>query len=157
MRWFMAVLLVGLPAAAAAASGADNSLGTWKLNVGKSKFTPEPLPYKSLTMVREASGGGVKTTVSAERIDHTRMNISYTVKYDGTAVVVEGTGSPSDTISNVQLDANTFTSERKKPGGKYHTKGRFVVSNGGKTMTNTLSGTDADGKPMAATIVYDRQ
>ena len=157
MRFFMAILLVGILAAAVAAPAADNSLGTWKLNLGKSRFTPAPFPYKTLTMVREASDGGVKTTVTAERIDRTRMNITYTVKYDGAAVVVQGTGYPSDTISMMQLDANTFTSERRKPGGKYHTTGRFVISNGGKTMTNTLTGTDADGKPMAATIIYDRQ
>ena len=46
----------------AAAFGADNSLGTWKLNAEKSKYSPGPLPVKSITSVREAAGDGVKVT-----------------------------------------------------------------------------------------------
>src|SRR5450755_1865823 len=41
-----------------AAFGADNSLGTWKLNMSKSKFDPGPGPVKSLTSMREAADGG---------------------------------------------------------------------------------------------------
>jgi hypothetical protein len=108
-------------------------------------------------MVRTAADGGVSTTITAERRDGTRMQISFTAKYDGAPSSIAGTGYPNDTISAKQLDANTFTSERQKPGGKYHIVGRFVVSKDRKTMTNTLSGTNADGKPTTATIVYERQ
>ena len=41
---------------------------------------------------------------------------------------------------------NTLTDERKKTGGPYKATGRTVVSNGGKTMTTTTKGTNADGK-----------
>ncbi|MBS1854340.1 MAG: hypothetical protein JST11_03160 [Acidobacteria bacterium] len=144
-------------ASAAALLAADNSLGTWKLNVGKSDYSPAPLPYRSLTMVRTAVDSGVKTTVTSERLDGTRMDVGYTAKYDGAPYPIPGTGYPNDTISWRQIDANTFTSDRQKPGGKYHVIGRFVVSKDRKTMTNTLSGTDPDGKPTKATIVYERQ
>jgi hypothetical protein len=143
--------------ASATALPTDNSLGTWKLNVGKSDYSPGPLPYKSLTMVRTAAEGGINTTITAQRLDGSWMKISYKAKYDGAPYSIAGTGHPSDTISAKQLDANTFTSERQKPGGKYHVIGRFVVSKDRKTMTNTLSGTNADGKPTKATIVYERQ
>ena len=157
MGHFVPALLIGLFATASKAGAVDNSLGTWKLNVKKSTYAPGPLPYRSLIMVRELAEGGVKTTITAEGIDGTRMKISYTGKYDGIPVSVPGTGFPSDTISMKQLDANTFASERQKPGGKYHTQGRFFVSNGGRTMTNILHGTDADGRAMTATVVYERQ
>ena len=158
MRVYTATLLVTLLAnAVMALGGEDNSLGTWKLNCGKSQYTPTPLPYTSLTMTRTEADGGVKTTIAAQRLDGTRMNISYTAKYDGTPYPIPGTGYPNDTISWKQIDANTFTSERRKPGGKYHISGRFVVSNDRKTMTNTFSGIDPDGNPAKATIVYDRQ
>jgi hypothetical protein len=155
MRVFTAALIAVF--ASAAALPDDNSLGTWKLNVGKSAYSPGPLPYKRLTIVRTASDGGVNTTITAERLDGTRMKISYTSKYDGAPSSIAGTGYPNDTISAKQLDANTFTSERQKPGGKYHVIGRFVVSKDRRTMINTLSGTNADGKPTMATIVYERQ
>ena len=70
------------------AYGADNSLGTWKLNVEKSKYTPAPMPVKSLTVTREAADGGVKVTTTGEQADGTPINASYTAKYDGKDVQV---------------------------------------------------------------------
>ena len=88
-------------------------------------------------------------------MDGTPINSSYTAKYDGKEYPV--TGAPWDTISVKQTDANTLTTELKKTGTKFHTKGRTVVSKDGKTMTVTGKGTDADGKPLTTTIVYDKQ
>jgi hypothetical protein len=42
-------------------------------------------------------------------------------------------------------------------GGKYHATGRNVISKDGKTMTQTATGTDAEGKPVSATTVFDKQ
>jgi len=137
---------------------ADNSIGTWKRNIERSKYNPIPLnPFKSQTMVREAVEGGVKVTSKGERMDGTPVDITYTLNYDGKSVPVSGTGSQFDAISMKQIDANAFTSETKKTAGKYHTTGRTVISEDGKTMTNTSEGTDADGKPISFTIVYDKQ
>jgi len=111
----------------------------------------------SQTMVREAAEGGVKITTKGMRKDATAIDTTCTVKYDGKPAPCSGSGSQFDTISMKQLDANTFTSENKKTGGKYHTTGRTVISKDGKTMTNTSKGTDADGKPISFTIVYDKQ
>src|SRR6266566_4812139 len=121
--------------AAVAVFGADNSLGTWKRNIDKSTGSG-PRTVKSLTTVREASEGGVKVTTTGENMDGTPINSSYTAKYNGKDNPV--TGAPWDTISIKQIDANTFTSEVKKTGGKYHTKGKTVISQDGKTMTATI-------------------
>ena len=91
------------------AFGADESLGTWKLNIGKSKFNPAA-PVKSLTTIREAAEGGVKLTTTGEQADGTKINSSYTAKYDGNDYPV--TGAPWDTISIKQVDSNTFTTVR---------------------------------------------
>ena len=135
-------------------SGADNTLGTWKRNIDKSKSTGGRA-LKSLTTVREAAEGGVKATSTGEYTDGTPINSSYTAKYDGKEYPV--TGAPWDTISVKQIDTNTLTTELKKTGGKFHTKGRTVVSKDGKTMTVTSKGTGEDGKPLTTTIVYDKQ
>ena len=151
-RAFLTVALTTLTA-----FGADNSLGTWKLNVAKSKYTPAPMPIKSITVTREASDGGVKVTTTGERTDGTSIKTSYTAKYDGTETQVAGSGSPYDTIALKQVNANTFTDHRKKAGGPYHATGRTVISNGGKTMTTTTKGTNADGKAFTSTFVYEKQ
>lgn len=149
--------VVVLAIAAVTGLAADNSVGTWKLNIEKSKYTPAPLPVKSLTSVREAAPGGVKVTVTGERVDAAPLNSTYTAKYDGSATAVTGTGTPYDSISIKQVNANTFTYNAKQTKGKYRANGRTVISSDGKTMTTTAKGTDPDGKAMVLKLVYDKQ
>lgn len=154
MRNILSKLCIGFVVTATVALGADNSLGTWKLNLEKSKFSPGA-PVKSLTTTREASDGGVKVTATGEQADGTPINSSYTVKYDGKEVPV--TGAPWDTISLKQVNANTITSVSKKSDGKYRSRGRTVISTDGKTMTTTSKGVNAEGKPFNYTMVWDKQ
>jgi hypothetical protein len=137
--------------------GADNSLGTWKANVAKCKYTPAPWSVKNLTVTREAAPGGVKVTNTGTRTDGSAINTSYTAKYDGSSSEVTRAGSPYDSMSVKQGDANTFTYEAKNSKTKYRASGRIVISGGGKTMTTTASGVDANGKPMTLKLVYDKQ
>jgi phage tail tube protein FII len=111
---------------------------------------------KSLTVTREAAPGGVKVTNTGMRTDGA-INSSYTATYDGSSAQVTGEGSPYDSMSVKQGDANTFTYEAKNSKTKYRASGRLVISGDGKTMTQTTSGVDADGKPMTLKIVFDKQ
>ena len=157
MRQTFSRTLAVLAITAVAALGADNSIGTWKVNVEKSKYTPGAFPLKSLTSVREAVPGGVKVTNTGERADGAAINASYTAKYDGSAAAVTGTGAPYDSISIKQVNANTFTYDMKQTNGKYRSRGRSVISSDGKTMTSTAKGTDANGAPVTVTMVYEKQ
>src|SRR5579859_1980958 len=143
-------------ASTSAAFGADHSLGTWKLNPEKSKYSPGPLPVKSLTAVREAADNGVKVTTTGERSDGTAINTTYTAKFDGSPASLSGQGAPYDTVSLKQVNANTFTYETKNSATKYHANGRLTVSADGKTLTTKAKGTDAEGKPISVTLVYDK-
>lgn len=154
MRNLLIHLTIGVLIAATGAFAADNSLGTWKLNMEKSKFSPSA-PVKSLTTTREASDGGVKATTTGQRDDGTPIDSSYTAKYDGSEAAV--TGAPYDTISIKQSNVNIFTFTQKKKDGKYRVMGRSVISKDGKTMTSTMKGTNADGKPYSATLVWEKQ
>jgi hypothetical protein len=154
MRNILVKLFTVLLMTVVGAFGADESLGTWKLNMGKSKFNPTA-PVKSLTTTREAAEGGVKLTTTGEQADGTKINSSYTAKYDGNNYPV--TGAPWDTISIKQVDANTLTTVTKKTGGKYKSTGRTVISKDGMTMTNTSKGINAEGKPFTYTMVWEKQ
>jgi hypothetical protein len=140
---------------ALAAFAADNSLGTWKLNVAKSTFSPPPMPVRSLTTTRTAVNGGVKVVNTGQMVDGSEIDSGYTAKYDGSPSVVDGT--IWDTISVKQVDADTFTNESKKNEGKYHTISQAKISADGKTMTVTSKGTNAEGKPLNSTFVYEKQ
>ena len=156
MRSLLCKALLVLAISTGVVLGADNSLGTWKLNMEKSKYTGAPMPVKTLTITREASDGGVKVTVTGEQADGTAINSSYTAKYDGSEVHVTG-NAPYDMIGIKQTNANTFTDQRSKMGGSYKAMGRTVISNGGKIMTTTTKGTNGQGKEFTSTFVFDKQ
>jgi hypothetical protein len=105
--------------------------------------------------VHEAIDGGVKVTVTGQRKDGTPINVGYTAKYDGKDYPV--TGGRWDTISIKQVDANTFTFERQKTDGTYHATGRTVISKDGKTMTQTIESTEAQGKLTKRKSIYEKQ
>jgi hypothetical protein len=140
---------------ALAVLGADNSLGTWRLNVAKSSFTPAPFPVKSLTTTRVAANGGVKVTTTGEMADGSPIETGYTAKYDGTWAPYAG--AAWDQISVKQVDADTFTNETKNTGGSYHANAQAKVSADGKTMTVTSKGTNGEGKAFTSTYVYEKQ
>ena len=146
-----------MAAVAAVAFCADNTLGTWKINPEKSKPPAGQSRITNLTVVREASGDGVKVTAKGEREDKSKIDTSYTVKYDGKENHVSGSGLPYDTIAVKQTDANTLTDVRSKKGGTYKGTGRWAVSKDGKTATLTTKGTTADGKPFSGMTVYEKQ
>lgn len=148
-------LTLGLAITAMGLFAADSSAGTWKLNVAKSK-TNATNPAKSQTDVRETTAdGGVKLTRTSQLADGSAVNFTSVFKYDGKETAVKG--AAYDVLSAKRVDANTTSFEVKKTGGKFHATGQNVVSKDGKTLTQTSSGTSAEGKPQASTLVFDRQ
>ena len=135
----------------------DSSVGTWKLNAAKSKSSPVPVP-QSRTVTIEAQGKGVKISTDQTAADGTHSAWSVTANYDGKDNPISGTGAPSgaDTVALKRIDANTSETTWKKA-GKVVSTGRSVVSKDGKVRTTTTKGTTADGKPVSAVSVYDKQ
>jgi hypothetical protein len=150
-------LTFAVVATAALTWAADDTLGTWKYNTAKSKGASGISPISNLVVTREAADGGVKITAKGERADGSKIDSVTNAKYDGKAVTVTGTGLTWDTVAIKQVNAKTFTEERSKQGGKYHTTVRSVVSADGRTMTTTTKGTGSDGKPINTQAVFDKQ
>ena len=136
----------------------DNPLlGKWKLDVAKSKFTPGPAP-KSQTRTVEASGDSVKYSFEGESADGKTATYGFTVKYDGTFAPITGSGMPyaADEIAIKKVNSHSYTATLKR-GGKVVATARAVVSKDGKTTTVTGKGTDASGKAVSSTAVYDKE
>lgn len=136
---------------------ADSQVGTWKVNIAKSTYSPGPAP-KSSTVKIEAAGNGVKLIVDAVGNDGTATHTEYTAGYDGKDVraMVGSLPGGADTIALKRVDANTVEGTAKLK-GKVMTTTRYVISADGKTRTVTATGTTANGKPAKNVIVYDRQ
>jgi len=150
-------MIFAMLAISAIASGADNTLGTWKYNTAKSTAAPGLPPITSLTTTYEGIDGGVRITAKGERAGGLKIDNLTTARYDGREVPVTGTGTAFDAVAYKQIDANTVFTERSKKGGKYNVTVRSVVSADGKTLTQTIKGTGADGKKFSAVGVWDRQ
>ena len=151
LRLPAAILFMGF---ALSAQAADLLVGTWKLNVAKSTYSPGPAP-KSLTAKIEAAGEGEKVTADGVRGDDTPIRVEYTAQYDGKDYPISG--SPmADTVSLKRLDANT-TERTDKKGGKVVQTLTRKLSSDGKTATITIKGTDAEGRPINNLAVFEKQ
>jgi hypothetical protein len=151
------ILASGLLALAvlAIAQPKDPFVGTWKLNVAKSKYSPGP-PSKSSTVTYEAAGPGYKVSVRTEPASGPVQEWSFTTNLDGKDSAVTGNNPNADTYAAKRIDANTLENVSKM-GGKVTLTSRIVVSADGKTRTNTQTGTDAKGQKVNNVLVYERQ
>jgi len=132
---------------------ADGFMGTWKLNEAKSKIGPGA--PKNSTVVYEAAGDSVKVTIDGTDSEGKPLHSEWTGKLDGNDYPV--TGDPSvDMRSIKKVDDHTLTATQKKD-GKVTTTARIVLSADGKTRTVAASGTDAKGKKVSSTALYDKQ
>ena len=105
-------------------------------------------------MVYEAAGDQIKVTVDGVDKDGKSTHNEWTGKFDGKYYPV--TGDPtSDMRSYKKISARTLAMTIQKD-GKVTVRGRITVSASGKSRTVTTSGTDADGKKIGGSSVYDK-
>ena len=131
----------------------DPNVGSWKLNEAKSKV-PAGAP-KNTTVVYTAVGDSYKCVVDGVDAAGKPSHNEWTGKFDGKDYPV--TGDPTaDTRSVQQVKAGHYAVTNKK-GGKVVLDGTIDFSADGKTRTLVTHGTDAAGKKVSSTAVYDRQ
>lgn len=150
----VATVVAGILITASGMLGADIRLGNWKYNPAKSKITGAN-QLKSQTDIVEATPDG-KITVNrtGQFADGTAFKYSFSYKYDGRDYPVKG--APFDMISVKRVDMSTTKFELSKSGSKYQLKGTTVISRDAQTRTITSEGTDAAGKPISQTTVFNR-
>ena len=136
------------------AQASDARIGTWKLNVEKSKYSPGPAPQSS-TLKVEASGQGEKATTEGVNAAGTATMTQYTAQYDGKDSPITGSQN-ADTVSLKRIDARTMERTDKK-GDKVVATSTRVVSEDGKTMTVTTKGTNAQGQAVDNVTVWEKQ
>ena len=131
-------------------------VGTWKLNVAKSKFTGMQAP-KSETRTIVMQGDVETVTYEGIAADGSPISYSFKSNLDGKDSAISGTQPlGSDTVAAKRIDANTVTSTSKKAGKTVFTT-KTVVSKDGKVSTQTTKGTNGDGVPISITTVWDKQ
>jgi len=150
---FLAVSLVATSSLSSFAQ-TDHIIGTWKLNLAKSKYSPGP-PPKSQTATYEAVGQGVKVIVKGTDAEGKPIDTQSTSNFDGKDYPVTG-NADWDTIARKRIDAYKMEITRKKA-GKVVSTATSVVSKDGKTRTVMEKGVNAKGEKISNTLVYDKQ
>ena len=153
---------------------ADPIIGTWVLNVAKSKFSPGPAPQsESCTYVLE----GLETKLTSKAVSEPTTFRTVRQEIKATASGVDGDGKPTtrewtivydgkdrpmtgdpdaDMLALKRLDALTaaFT---KKRAGKAVITGTWAISKDGKVMTIANQGVNAKGQTINDVLVFDKR
>ena len=159
-----ALLLFAVLGLAGSLYGADPIIGTWKLNIAKSKYSPVFLALvkqsvpdkesKTIEVYAEVTGDRFELTRTFVRKDGSSRLQKYTWhRYGGAAAV------PKDFPFAV---TETFIAPGEwyatfLIGGNQHHAIHKVVGKDGKTLSQRTTGVAPDGKFFEQIEVYDRQ
>jgi len=141
-------------APAPATAKPDPLIGTWILNVAKSKYTPGPAP-KSSTVVYTAAGAGIHVVATTINAEGKTLRLEYTANFDGKDYPVTGSADYNST-SLKRVSARKFEFTRKQ-GDKVVQTGKITVAKDGKSRTAITDGTNAAGQTIHSEAVYDRK
>ena len=146
-------ILLGTGILSASAQAADPRIGTWKLNVAKSKYSPGPAP-QSQTLKIEAVGKGEKVTSEVVNTDGTKATTQYTANFDGEDYAV--TGSPNwDAVTLRHIDRFT-TEETDKKAGKVVQTAKVSLLRNGKTVIVSATAMDVRGQRVSENLIFEK-
>jgi len=134
---------------------ADPIIGTWKLNIAKSKFS-QAAP-KEQTNTARVIGDQLEITITGTQADGSPISLKSTFPLQGGAgKTQQSTFSKPDSVVFTKLDPGDlcFTELQN---GKQVVIHHVVVSKDGKTAHETDRGMDAKGKPFEDISVFDKQ
>jgi hypothetical protein len=152
----VALLSLSAVALTAQTKPADPWLGTWKVDLAKSTFSPGPAPTVAATMTIERSGSGMKTTITNVDAEGKPVPTETLWAFDGKDNPVKGAQAPNTTAAYKRIDDRTFE-VTSKVDGKTTVITRIVVSADGKTLTATQTGTNPQGQSVKNVIVGVKQ
>jgi len=147
-------LLAVLAVTSGAWAAAENPMvGTWKVNLEKSKFSPGPAP-QSLTVKIEAAGEGVHVTSEGMDAEGKPIATEYTANYDGKDYPIKGSLT-ADTVSLKRIDKRHATRTDKKDGKVVQTTKRSIAKDG-KSFTMDTTGKNAKGQAVHNVTVFEK-
>jgi hypothetical protein len=138
---------------ASQAFAADPVVGTWTLNVAKSKFSTDAVLTAGTRVYTEANG---LYTLDQKLTGADGKEMSNRVQYRDGKEEKQATAGAADTTLAKKIDANTWSFDLKKDGkvvGHVHR----VVSADGKTLTVHNTGMQLSAAKGDETLVFDRQ
>jgi len=149
-----AALMLPLTYVLGADAAVDPAVGTWTLDLAKSKLDPNQPALKSSVRTYTSTADGLKVSIHSVDADGTHDTGS-TFTYDGKPHPVSGP-TDYDTIAVTRVGTNQ-SKTKLIMSGKVIGHLTRVVSKDGKTMTITVDETNAKGTKVHEVTVYERQ
>ncbi len=133
----------------------DPAVGTWKLNLEKSKPDPSIAPPRSSVHIYSAIPGGLRVRIRTVEADGSEHLVESSFSYDGKLHAVSGTPD-YDSVAVTRM-GRSASHTRLIQDGKAIGQLTRVISGDGRTMTITLDLTTNRGTVEHDVMVYDRQ
>jgi hypothetical protein len=132
----------------------DPILGTWKLNLSKSKYIPGPAPRSQTRVYRRTPNGIFVTIETVDATGRKQPTIEFEEKYDGKEYPIKGSAI-GDALVLTRIN-NYLSEATMKHGGMVVATTRRIITDNGKTLMLIYKETDFE-RPVDNIIVYDRQ
>jgi hypothetical protein len=149
----LALMLPIFPSLSAAEAD-DPIVGTWKLNLSKSKYIPGPAPRSQIRVYRRTPEGIFVTIETVDANGKNRPLIEFPERYDGKDYPAKG----SDIADALALKRiNDYLAEATlKHAGQVVATTRRIITDNGKTLMLIYQEPSTE-HPVDNIIVYDRQ
>jgi len=136
---------------------ADPSVGTWKLNIAKSKFAPgeKVTPKEGTIAVRELAGGEFELTFSETMTDGSKIQEKGTWPRIGGVLKSQPASADGTAIVTMIGPGEWYCTSLQN--GKQTEVLHSAISKDGKTMQIKMKGTDAQGKSTESVSTWDKQ
>ena len=127
-------------------------IGTWKLNLAKSRFNPGP-PFKSFTLTFTPDGTRTLDLVGADD-QPLKASLPWS---DGQEVPVTMTQGTLEHVTAISTMQGKMFDDTWRENGKILEKVHGVVSSDGRTLTITVDGTDRQGRTFHNHLLFEKQ
>ena len=140
----------------------DPLIGTWKMNLAKSKYSPGPPPKGATISKIEAVAGGIRVVTDGVNAEGQATHTDATAKFDGKDYPRKpmADGQPDtttyDSMAIKKIDAYNYEVTEKMNGQMYGVV-HWTISQDGKTRTITGTGKNAQGQTTNNVTVWDKQ
>jgi len=152
-----AMLLVAVFGLASLLWAADPIVGTWKVNLAKSKPAPgQQATVKEMTVVTREVGADLETTFDGISADGSPFSMKFTNPQQG-GVLKSGQAATEGTFVVITVIRPGEMYGTSVQNGKQVEVTHTVVSKDGKTMSRTSRAIDAQGKINESLMIFDKQ
>ena len=151
--FFLIIIMLSLPGTVWAT---DPIIGTWKLNIEKSKFpSTQAAPKEQTETYRELDDGQIELTYQNIEKDGSSTLLVETYPVQGGMAKVLKSDFPfsfvqtriaqDEWLVTYLIDGKQFITRHKK------------ISKDGKTLVQTIKGIDNDGQPIDVLLILEKQ